>query len=157
MDPDQRTRRDFCRQCSAVGLATLGGSVLAACGGGSPTGSSGINAPALPRVSGTPGGGGIQVAIDASSPLASAGSAALVQSPLGTLLVSRTGADTFTALTATCTHESCTITGFADSSYVCPCHGSRFDMSGRVVNGPATSALRQYQTQFASGVLTVTA
>jgi len=61
-------------------------------------------------------GGGIQVAIDASSPLASAG-----------------------------------------SSYVCPCHGSRFDTSGRVLNGPASRALRQYQTQFANGVLTVTA
>jgi cytochrome b6-f complex iron-sulfur subunit len=157
MDSDQSTRREFCRQCSVVGLAALGGAVLGACGGGGPTGSSAINAPALPRVTGTSGGGGIQVAIDASSPLASPGSAALVQSPLGTVLVSRTGADTFTAVTATCTHESCTITGFADSSYVCPCHGSRFDTSGRVVNGPATRALRQYQTQLANGVLTITA
>ena len=131
--------------------------MLVACGGGSPTGSSAINAPSLPRVSGSSGGGGIQVAIDTSSPLASAGSAALVQSPLGTVLVSRTGADSFSAVTATCTHESCTITGFADSSYVCPCHGSRFGTSGRVLNGPASRALRQYQTQFANGVLTVTA
>ena len=133
MDSDQSTRREFCRQCSVAGLAALGGAVLGACGGG------------------------IQVSIDTASPLASPGSAALVQSPLGTVLVSRTGTDTFTAVTATCTHESCTITGFADSSYVCPCHGSRFDTSGRVLNGPASRALRQYQAQFANGVLTVTA
>ena len=95
--------------------------------------------------------------IDAASPLASPGSAALVQSPLGTLLVSRTASDAFSALTATCTHEGCSITGFLDSSYVCPCHGSRFDTSGRVLNGPASRSLRQYQTQFANGVLTITA
>jgi hypothetical protein len=73
----------------------LGGAVLGACGGGSSTSSSGINAPALPRVTGTAGGGGVQVTIDAASPLASPGAAALVQSPLGTLLVSRTAADAF--------------------------------------------------------------
>ena len=157
MEAEQQTRRQFCRQCSSVGLAALGGAVLGACGGGSPTSSSGINAPALPRVTGTAGGGGVQVTIDAASPLASPGAAALVQSPLGTFLVSRTAPDAFSALTATCTHQGCAITGFLDSSYVCPCHGSRFDTSGRVLNGPASRSLRQYPTQFASGVLTITA
>jgi len=120
MEAEQQTRRQFCRQCSSAGLAALGGAVLGACGGGSPTSSSGINAPALPRVTGTSGGGGVQVTIDAASPLASPGSA-------------------------------------ADASYVCPCHGSRFDTSGRVLNGPVSRSLRQYQTQFANGVLTITA
>jgi len=42
MDSDQSTRREFCRQCSVAGLAALGGAVLGACGGGSPTGSSAL-------------------------------------------------------------------------------------------------------------------
>ena len=107
-------------------------------------------------VNGSVSGGAIQVTIDAASPLAAAGSAALVASTAGNVLVARGAADAFTAVTATCTHESCVITGFSGQSYVCPCHGSQFDTAGRVLNGPATRALRQYQTQFAAGVLTIT-
>ena len=159
MDKEERTRRQFCRQtCTAAGLAALGGALLQACGGGSPTSSGGgTNAPALPRIAGTVAGGAIQVTIDAASPLAATGSAALVTSAAANVLVARTAADAFTALTATCTHEGCAITGFSGQSYVCPCHGSQFDTAGRVLNGPATRSLRSYQTQFASGVLTITA
>ena len=136
-----------------------GAAILQACGGGgSPTSSGGgTSAPALPRITGTASGGAIQVTIDAASPLAAAGSEALVTSAAGNVLVARSAADAFTALTATCTHEGCAITGFSGQSYVCPCHGSQFDTTGRVLNGPATRALRQYQTQFAAGVLTITA
>jgi len=69
--------------------------------------------------------------------------------------VARTAQDTFTALTATCTHEACTITGFDSSAYVCPCHGSRFNTSGRVLTGPASSSLRTFTTQFSNNVLTI--
>jgi cytochrome b6-f complex iron-sulfur subunit len=107
-------------------------------------------------VSASGSGSAVLLTIDASSPLASPGSAALVSSPSGNLLVARTGADAFTALTATCTHEGCTITGFSGQSYVCPCHGSQFSTGGQVLNGPASRSLRQYQTQYANGVLTIT-
>ena len=159
MDSEERqTRRQFCRQCSA-GLAALGGAtILQACGGGSPTSASGgVNASALPSVNGSVVGSGIQVTIDASSPLASAGSVAIVLSSAGSVLVGRTGADSFTALSATCTHQGCTITGHNGSTYVCPCHGSQFDISGRVLSGPAPRSLQQFNTQFANGVLTITA
>jgi cytochrome b6-f complex iron-sulfur subunit len=161
MDSDQQTRRQFCRHtCTAAGMAALGGAaaMLQACGGGSPTASGGgSNAPALPRINGTVSGGAIQVTIDAASPLAAAGSMALVATTAGNVLVARGAADAFTAVTASCTHMNCVITGFSGQSYVCPCHGSQFDTTGRVVNGPATRALQQYRTQFAAGVLTITA
>jgi Rieske Fe-S protein len=156
---NQKTRRQFCRQCSA-GLAALSGAaILQACGGGGPTSSSGgsFGGSSLPRVSGASAGGGIQVTIDAASPLASAGSLALVQSSAGSVLVAHTGADSFTAVSATCTHEGCAITGMSGSNYVCPCHGSQFDASGRVLNGPANRPLQQFNTRFANGVLTITA
>ena len=161
MDSEQQTRRQFCRHtCTAAGIAALGGAaaMLQACGGSSPTSSGGgSNASALPRITGAVSGAAILVTIDAASPLASAGSAAFVSSQAGNVLVARGTGDAFSAVTATCTHESCLITGFSGQSYVCPCHGSQFDAAGRVVNGPATRALRQYQTQFAAGVLTITA
>jgi Rieske Fe-S protein len=149
----ESTRREFCAQaCGIAGLAALGGA-LQACTGG-PTGPNG-GAPALPFVTGTAGSGVVTVAIDASSPLASVGSAALVRSSSGNFLVARTGQDTFSALTSVCTHEVCTITGFDSPDFVCPCHGSRFDTNGRVVNGPAARSLRTFQARFDGSLLTI--
>ena len=120
-------------------------------GGG--TGPSNISQ--LATVNGTPNGTTVQVQIDSSSPLAAVGGAALVRSSSGLLLVARTGDQAFTALTSTCTHQTCTISGFDGTDYVCPCHGSRFTTSGRVVNGPAAAPLRTFNTVFANNVLTI--
>jgi cytochrome b6-f complex iron-sulfur subunit len=93
--------------------------------------------------------------IDSSSPLANVGSAALVQNSIRTLLVAHTGQESFTALTALCTHEACTITGFQGGNYVCPCHGSQYSTSGQVLSGPAPRALQQFPTRFTNGTLTI--
>jgi cytochrome b6-f complex iron-sulfur subunit len=105
-------------------------------------------------VSASVSGRTVSVPIDSSSPLATVGSAAITQTSLGQFLVARTGQDSFTALTATCTHEGCTVSGFASSRFVCLCHGSQFTTSGTVAQGPATRSLQSYATQFASTVLT---
>ena len=117
--------------------------------------SSPSNVPQLSTVNGSVSGATVVVQIDSASPLATVGGAAKVRSASGLFLVSRTAQDAFTALTATCTHEACTITGFDNSAYVCPCHGSRFNTSGRVLNGPASVPLRSFATQFANNVLTI--
>lgn len=97
------------------------------------------------------------VTIAAGSPLATVGNAALVQSAAGDFLVARTAQSTFVALTAMCTHQACTITNFGSSLFICPCHGSEYDMSGRVVQGPAIAPLREFATQFADPTLTISA
>ena len=148
-----RTRREFCTYACQAATALAAGT-LAACSS-SPTSPS-TSAPQLSAVSGTVSGRTISIAVDSASALASVGSAASVQTSLGTFLVSRTAQDSFSAVTATCTHEGCAITGFASSQYVCPCHGSRFTTGGAVVNGPATRALQQYATQVANNVLSFT-
>ena len=88
-------------------------------------------------------------------PLATSGGMALVSSTAGQFLVTRTGASTFVALTAQCTHEACVVSLGTGSSFVCPCHGSEFDTSGHVLVGPASTPLQQFQTQFANNVLTI--
>ena len=153
-DASTATRREFCAlTCQAVSLLAIN-SVIQGCGG-NPM-SSGSSAPPLNQMSGTAAGGTVTVNIDSGSALASVNGAALVNSSAGSFLVTRTGQETFVALTAICTHEGCTVSGFENQVYVCPCHGSRYSTSGGVVQGPATSALRQFSTRFANPVLTIT-
>jgi thiosulfate dehydrogenase [quinone] large subunit len=48
----------------------------------------------------------------------------------------------FTALDRTCPHQGCPVSFESKSAgFVCPCHQSRFDATGRVTQGPATSGL----------------
>ena len=150
------SRREFC--ANAITFVTVA-SLIEGCGGGSgnPGNPGGENVPQLSRISGTTAGNTVTVNIDGSSPLASTGNAALVEAGGNSFLVSRTGQDTFTALTAVCTHEGCTVEGFRNSQYVCPCHGSTYSTSGSVVKGPASQSLRQFPSTFSGGVLSFNA
>jgi cytochrome b6-f complex iron-sulfur subunit len=156
-----QSRREFCVAACHAASALAIGSVLQSCGGGggNPAGPSGggTPAPALTVINVTPAGGAATLTVDGASPLAAVGSAAMVRTgSSGDLLVARTAQDTFSALTATCTHEACSINGFRSPNFVCPCHGSQFSTSGQVINGPATRALRTYPTQFSGNTLTIT-
>lgn len=42
-----------------------------------------------------------------------------------------------TALSAKCTHLGCTINKAENGRLLCPCHGSEFDLEGKVIKGPA--------------------
>jgi Rieske Fe-S protein len=49
-------------------------------------------------------------------------------------------ADGLYAMTITCPHQGCDVTP-SGTTLFCPCHGSRFDSNGAVLNGPAGSPL----------------
>lgn len=53
--------------------------------------------------------------------------------------------DGFYALSATCTHLGCTINKKEAGQFLCPCHGSQFDLSGRVLHGPAVNPLPNFE------------
>ena len=58
----------------------------------------------------------------------------------------KTGSDKYTASLMSCTHQKCT-TSVVGEKIVCPCHGSRFDNEGKVLNGPAERDLTTYKTR----------
>jgi cytochrome b6-f complex iron-sulfur subunit len=147
------SRRRFCAgACQVASSATLA-TLFSACGGSSPASPSGT-ASMLGVVSGRFTGSVVQVTA-AGSALANEGGAVLVESTAGVFLIARTSASSFSAIEAVCTHEGCTISGADGAAYVCPCHGSRYNRSGQVLAGPATSSLRQYPTTFTDGVVTI--
>jgi Rieske Fe-S protein len=46
------------------------------------------------------------------------------------------------AVSPTCSHMGCSVTwNAAETSWDCPCHGSRFDVDGAVLDGPAVRPL----------------
>jgi Rieske Fe-S protein len=52
------------------------------------------------------------------------------------------------AVSAACTHMGCLVSwNAAESSWDCPCHGSRFDVHGTVLEGPATTALEPVELE----------
>jgi Rieske Fe-S protein len=50
--------------------------------------------------------------------------------------VSRTGTGTFLALSTICTHQGCDAAVTSANIIECPCHQSRFNADGSVINGP---------------------
>ena len=48
------------------------------------------------------------------------------------------------ALSAVCTHLGCTV-GETETSFECPCHGSRFNLQGLTLQGPATKPLEHLE------------
>lgn len=147
-------RREFVMNAwQAASLVALG-SMLEGCGGNpaSPT----ENIPALPAINGTQTGNTITVTVDAASPIATVGNAGLLQTSSAKVLVARTAQDTFSAVTAICTHEQCTIQNFQSSTYTCSCHGSQYNTAGQVLKGPAARALQQFPSTFSGTTLTIT-
>ena len=70
------------------------------------------------------------------------GEGKIVRSESGAVAAYRDPAGELHCVSATCTHLGCTVQfNAADTSWDCPCHGSRFDLDGSVLAGPAVDAL----------------
>ena len=61
---------------------------------------------------------------------------------------------TFSAVSAVCTHMGCII-GVAENFFLCPCHGSTYDLNGGVVRGPAARSLKKFKTEVKNGNITI--
>jgi Rieske Fe-S protein len=70
------------------------------------------------------------------------GEARVIRDGLGKTGVYRDADRRFHAVSLRCTHLGCLLRyNAAERSWDCPCHGSRFDVDGNVLEGPATQPL----------------
>ena len=54
----------------------------------------------------------------------------------------------FKAISLVCTHLGCTVeTGEESGEFICPCHGSRYNKDGNLLEGPATKDLPRYRIE----------
>lgn len=72
------------------------------------------------------------------------------------VIVARTNAGIFLAVSAACTHEGTNINYVASSNdFVCPNHNAKFSSTGTVTQGPASTNLTQYNTTLTGNSLRV--
>ncbi|HKW09893.1 MAG TPA: Rieske (2Fe-2S) protein [Gemmatimonadaceae bacterium] len=64
------------------------------------------------------------------------------------ILIVRDGSRRFHALSMQCTHEGCPVRPPSQGIITCPCHGSQYDLEGRVRRGPAQLPLARYATVY---------
>jgi Rieske Fe-S protein len=154
------TRREFfIKSASAVVVVSssgLIGSIITSCSDNS---TNPANTTPLSTIQGTVVNNEITIAL-ASSPIENKNTRALVKynSGNGSILVEHNSDDTYKALSGICTHQSCVVSAFdgSNSVFVCPCHGSQFDLNGNVKQGPATTKLRTYNTRVENNSLIIT-
>ncbi len=59
-------------------------------------------------------------------------------------------------LSPICTHMGCNVSyNNASGLFECPCHGGKYDTSGRVVDGPPPKPLQKFQTRTRDGNLEI--
>ena len=72
------------------------------------------------------------------------------------VLVARTLTGSFIAVSAGCTHQGTNVNySSAGNNFICPNHGAKFNSSGAVTRGPASSNLAQYNTALTGNSLRV--
>lgn len=145
------TRREFLQ----AGCATLLASMLVACGGDGDSPTAPIDVPAG---SITFANGVVTVRLAEIPDLTRANGhvvVGLTDSANRADVVIVNAGGSYRAFTSVCTHEGCTVSGFANQRLVCPCHGSEFNLSGAPVAGPATAPLRQYTVTLDQGTNTL--
>lgn len=60
------------------------------------------------------------------------------------------------ALSRTCTHLGCSVPWNEDEhKFICPCHGSTFDLTGEVLTSPAPRPLDTYPVRIENGIVKV--
>lgn len=154
------SRREFLfNTISTITIAGVSGSltsILQSCAA-NPTGLNSYSG--ITKMAASPVENKIELTIDAANPLNLTGGILLLVYNNGDngVLLQRISATEIKAITAVCTHEGCIIDLFSteENNFGCPCHGSRFNLNGGVVQGPADAPLKSFLTTIENNLLTI--
>ena len=73
-----------------------------------------------------------------------------------TVWLSRQPDGSYVAFEPHCTHLGCAYAwNEAAAQFVCPCHGGKFDRTGKTIAGPPPRGLDRYEIQIADGILRI--
>ncbi|MBW2510976.1 MAG: Rieske (2Fe-2S) protein [Deltaproteobacteria bacterium] len=76
--------------------------------------------------------------------------------PLGQFYLACLADGSFLALSRTCTHLGCSVPWDEEKNqFVCPCHGSTFNLTGEVLSAPAPRPLDYYPVRIENGIVKV--
>jgi len=101
---------------------------------------------------------GTTVNVDLTSSIKNIGEQTVSNGIIIVRLAAGNTASSFTAVQVACTHEGNSINyNNSQSIFICPVHGGEFSKSGSLLQGPATSSLKQYTVTVTGTTLTVTA
>jgi len=154
------SRRKFLfNTISTITIAGVSGSlasILQSCAA-NPTGLNSYSG--ITKTAASPVDNKIELTIDSENPLNLTGGILLLVYNNGDngILLQRISATEIKAITAVCTHEGCIIDLFSteENNLGCPCHGSKFNLNGGVVQGPADAPLKTFSTTFENNLLTI--
>ena len=97
-----------------------------------------------PRTFRSPPGRSVAVSLEKFPELEkSGGIVKVLTQDQGPIFVRRLDATRFDAISATCTHQGCTVAPSGEG-FACPCHGSTYDHDGERTGGPAPRALSRF-------------
>ncbi len=137
-------------------LESLSAPVFVACAVCMGACSKGSDSPTQPNTPGT-GGGTANITINLSTSLLTVGSSLVDSGVIVVRLATGNTPASFTAVQVACTHEGTAINFNASANqFVCPNHGSTFNTSGGVTQGPAGRSLKVYAINISGTTMTVT-
>lgn len=90
----------------------------------------------------------LALGLDKAEKLKQVGGSAILKIKDREILFIRESEEVIRALDPTCTHKKCTVDYNSDQELiVCPCHGSTFDLEGKVLKGPAEKPLTMFEAK----------
>ena len=149
-------RKDFIEKVGLSGAAILIFGCMQSCSKDSDMTSSPNNPPNSGGTGGTGGTGGggsasskvdftIDINISPYDALKKEGG--YIVYSIANVIIAKISGDTIIAVSSVCTHAGATLEYRSSTAkFYCAAHGSNFNQSGTVANGPASAALKQYKT-----------